>query len=197
MSVASELSALNGYILGAYDEVTNKGGTVPANKNMANLATAIASISGGGGAPLASCGIITESQDGIVNVEHGLGQRPTIWGIRRTGNDVSGIYSKYEAVQKLRYYDSHSANNSVFTLDIKSNRNMSSWNKSYTELVLVSTLGTYLNTETPFTTTADLNALPVNNKYIGMRFKTTSTEEAFLKTGVEYFWFALVTSTTP
>lgn len=49
MSIASELSALNGYILGAYDEVSDKGGTVPANKNMANLASAIASISGGGG----------------------------------------------------------------------------------------------------------------------------------------------------
>lgn len=47
MSIASELSALNGYILGAYDEVTNKGGTVPANKNMANLASAISSISSG------------------------------------------------------------------------------------------------------------------------------------------------------
>lgn len=49
MSIASELTALNGYILGAYDEVNDKGGTVPQNKNMANLATAIASISGGGG----------------------------------------------------------------------------------------------------------------------------------------------------
>lgn len=49
MSIASELSALNGYILSAYDEVNDKGGTVPANKNMANLASAIASISGGGG----------------------------------------------------------------------------------------------------------------------------------------------------
>lgn len=49
MSIASELTALNGYILDAYDEVTNKGGTVPQNKNMANLAAAIASISGGGG----------------------------------------------------------------------------------------------------------------------------------------------------
>lgn len=49
MSIASELSALNGYILGAYDEVSDKGGTVPTNKNMANLASAIASISGGGG----------------------------------------------------------------------------------------------------------------------------------------------------
>lgn len=49
MSIASELSALNGYILGAYDEINDKGGTVPANKNMANLASAISSIEGGGG----------------------------------------------------------------------------------------------------------------------------------------------------
>lgn len=49
MSIASELSALNGYILGAYDEINDKGGTVPANKNMANLATAIAGIPSGGG----------------------------------------------------------------------------------------------------------------------------------------------------
>lgn len=47
MSIASELSALNGYILGAYGEINTKGGTVPANKNMANLATAISTISSG------------------------------------------------------------------------------------------------------------------------------------------------------
>lgn len=49
MSIASELNALNGYILGAYDEISTMGGTVPANKNMSNLATAIASIPTGGG----------------------------------------------------------------------------------------------------------------------------------------------------
>lgn len=48
MSIASELNALNGYILGAYDEINTKGGTVPANKNMANLPTAIESIPAGG-----------------------------------------------------------------------------------------------------------------------------------------------------
>lgn len=47
MSIASELTALNGYILGAYDEINTKGGTIPANKNMANLASAIGSISTG------------------------------------------------------------------------------------------------------------------------------------------------------
>ena len=56
MSIASELTALNGYILGAYDEINDKGGTVPANKNMANLASAIASISGGGGGGDATIG---------------------------------------------------------------------------------------------------------------------------------------------
>lgn len=47
MSIASELNALNGYILGAYDGINTKGGTVPANKNMSNLASAIASIPSG------------------------------------------------------------------------------------------------------------------------------------------------------
>lgn len=47
MSIASELNVLNGYILGAYDEINTKGGTVPANKNMSNLASAIASIPSG------------------------------------------------------------------------------------------------------------------------------------------------------
>lgn len=49
MSIASELTALNGYILGAYDEVNTMGGTVPQNKNMTNLATAIGTIPTGGG----------------------------------------------------------------------------------------------------------------------------------------------------
>ena len=61
MSIASELSALNGYILGAYGEINTKGGTVPANKNMANLASAIASIeSGGGGFDLSALYPFTE-----------------------------------------------------------------------------------------------------------------------------------------
>lgn len=49
MSIASELNAMNGHILSAYDEINTKGGTVPANKNMANLASSISSIETGGG----------------------------------------------------------------------------------------------------------------------------------------------------
>ena len=49
MSIANELNAMNGHILGAYDEINAKGGTVPANKNMATLASSISSIETGGG----------------------------------------------------------------------------------------------------------------------------------------------------
>lgn len=199
MSIASELSALNGYILGAYDEINDKGGTVPANKNMANLASAIASISGGGGNPLVSCGTITASADGVVNVEHGLGQRPTIWGIRRAGKGgVTGVYSRYEAVQKIRYYEQDATNSVVFQMDVKSTRDMTSWNYNYTETVAqsISVSSSYPDTDTPFTSTSAY-ALPANNKYIGMWFYTSSSSDAFLKTGVDYFWFAIVTSMTP
>lgn len=46
MSIATELTNLNNNILDAYSAVQNMGGTVPANKNMANLDTAINSIPG-------------------------------------------------------------------------------------------------------------------------------------------------------
>ena len=50
MSIASELTNLSTNITNAYDAINTKGGTIPANKNTANLATAINSISGGGSA---------------------------------------------------------------------------------------------------------------------------------------------------
>ena len=44
MSIATELTALSGHITNAYDAVQTKGGTIPTNKNMANLDDAILSI---------------------------------------------------------------------------------------------------------------------------------------------------------
>ena len=49
MSIATELEALNTNIKNAYDAIDTKGGTIPQNKNMVNLPTAIASIPAGGG----------------------------------------------------------------------------------------------------------------------------------------------------
>ena len=94
MSIASELNALNGYILGAYDEINNKGGTVPANKNMANLASAIASISsGGGGGGGFATGTYTPSSTTTTSftITHDLGSTPNIilfWDADYRGNDV-------------------------------------------------------------------------------------------------------------
>lgn len=70
MSIASELNAMNGYILGAYDEINSKGGTVPSNKNMANLASSIASISGGGGGDVDISGLFgfTKAVSGTFSV---------------------------------------------------------------------------------------------------------------------------------
>lgn len=47
MSIATELTALSGHITNAYNAVQTKGGTIPTNKNMANLDDAILSIQSG------------------------------------------------------------------------------------------------------------------------------------------------------
>lgn len=49
MSIASQLQALENNISDAYDMVSQRGGTVPARKNMENLDSAIATIPSGGG----------------------------------------------------------------------------------------------------------------------------------------------------
>ena len=49
MSIASEISRINTNIASAYTAVSNKGGTLPQTQNSANLATAIDSITTGGG----------------------------------------------------------------------------------------------------------------------------------------------------
>lgn len=84
MSIASELSALNGHIISAYDEISTMGGTVPANKNMSNLASAIASIpsGGGGGGAKVAHGVMDITADQSVAygegpvINHNLGVVP-------------------------------------------------------------------------------------------------------------------------
>lgn len=125
MSVASELSALNGYILGAYDEVDNKGGTVPQNKNMANLATAIASISGGGGggANIATGEITYASKtklttSGYNTITHNLGREPLgiMWFLTDIGNNAQisaqaeCVYAFYcDATQSIKMCNKQSS----------------------------------------------------------------------------------------
>lgn len=49
MSIATELQNYNDGLLGAYNAVDTKGGTIPTNKNLTNLPTAIDSIPSGAG----------------------------------------------------------------------------------------------------------------------------------------------------
>lgn len=49
MSVADELAKTRDYLKNAYAKVEEKGGTLPTQQNMANLAGAIGTVSGGGG----------------------------------------------------------------------------------------------------------------------------------------------------
>lgn len=128
MSIASELTALNGYILGAYDEINTKGGTVPANKNMANLASAIATISGGGGGggDVVS-GVIEYASKTNLNsfpnyiLTHNLGKEPKgiCWFVVNaplSGDNVQAIkygvlahYVDENICYKLTSYDTSSA----------------------------------------------------------------------------------------
>ena len=48
MSIASEITRIKGNIVNAYTKISDKGGTLPATQNSANLATAIDSIPQGG-----------------------------------------------------------------------------------------------------------------------------------------------------
>lgn len=86
MSIASELNALNGYILGAYDEINTKGGTVPANKNMANLATAIGSISSGSSTTITPLSV---TENGTYTAPTGTAYSPVTVNV--SGSESVGI----------------------------------------------------------------------------------------------------------
>lgn len=89
MSIASELSALNGYILGAYDEINGKGGTVPANKNMANLASAISSISSGTPTTITPLQV---TENGTYTAPTGTAYSPVTVNVSG-GGGISGLYT--------------------------------------------------------------------------------------------------------
>lgn len=191
MSIASELSALNGYILGAYDEINDKGGTVPTNKNMANLASAIASISGGGGAVLCNMGAFTPSSSGVYNLEHGLDKKPIIWGIRPKASLQNMQFEKYEAIQKLNYYTGSVVNqNDIYayqTVTVGTGGHFGA--RLYNQNLNASS--TWVDATTEWTSSGAV-PMPVNDKYIGVNvYEAGSTITNHLKVGVEYLWFAM------
>ena len=59
MSIASTIASMQTNLSNAYAKINDKGGTLPANKNLQNLASAIDSIQGGGGVSTQSQNIFT------------------------------------------------------------------------------------------------------------------------------------------
>lgn len=81
MSIASEITRINGNIASAYTAASNKGATLPATQNSANLATCIASISGGGGGNIPNYQIV----NGV------LSKKTSTYNL--TGSEFSGVTS--------------------------------------------------------------------------------------------------------
>jgi hypothetical protein len=78
MSVASQLEQLETDITNAYSAIDTKGGTIPAHKNTNNLATAINSISTGGGGGSASDYFYSQPSQDFYNALALIKQFPTI-----------------------------------------------------------------------------------------------------------------------
>ena len=68
MSVQSEIDRIITAVGNAYSKVSEKGGTVPASQTVANLATAIASIPAGGGAPSLQSKSVTYTANGAATI---------------------------------------------------------------------------------------------------------------------------------
>ena len=107
MSIASELNALNGHIISAYDEVNTKGGTVPANKNMANLATAIGSISTGSSTTITPLSV---TENGTYTAPTGTAYSPVTVNV--SGGESIGITREVSSDGRYQM----PANNFTFSL---------------------------------------------------------------------------------
>ena len=87
MSIASEIVRIKNSIENVYSAISTKGGTVPQNRNSANLASAIGSVTGGGGISLSVPNCNSNISSGTLNLN---------------GTQVSGLaYNKYLTVSKL------------------------------------------------------------------------------------------------
>lgn len=68
MSIASEITRINTNIASAYTACSNKGATMPVTQNSANLASTIATISGGGGGGSLQTKSVTINSNGTTTV---------------------------------------------------------------------------------------------------------------------------------
>ena len=101
MSISSAITAAQGRVADCYTAISNKGGTLPATQNLANMPTAIGSIPSGGGTKF---GASIDSLIGDVDA-NGVLQFPSVGGnLVFTGvKDVVsyGLYYKFYNNQQI------------------------------------------------------------------------------------------------
>ena len=102
MSIASELNNLSTNILNAYDAIETKGGTIPTNKNMVNIPSAVDSIPAGGS--------FTGIPKSVVNSEYTSTTDVTEFAIPSEATSVSTYMFWYAFYQSpsLKKFDAHS-----------------------------------------------------------------------------------------
>ena len=92
MSIASQIEDYADGLSAAYDIVQQRGGTIPAQKNMNNLDTAIATIPSGGGSPTTPTITNATYSNGVITITGtDFGSSPTIKMYNRK-------YSRYDDI---------------------------------------------------------------------------------------------------
>ncbi|MBR1841041.1 MAG: hypothetical protein IJ778_02815, partial [Alphaproteobacteria bacterium] len=114
MTIASEITRINGNIAAAYTAAGNKGATLPATQNSANLATCIGTISGGGYSEFPS-----------YQVSNGVASRRS--GVL-TGTEFSGISSVGDYGL---YYAFFNCSGLIGTLDLSSLTSLGNYGLQY------------------------------------------------------------------
>lgn len=98
MTIASAITAAQGRVADAYTAISNKGGTLPATQNLANMPTAINSINTGGGGS-SKYGATADTFLGDIDA-NGILKRPSgVADLVFTGVqdiDYYGLYYKFE-----------------------------------------------------------------------------------------------------
>lgn len=117
MTIASEITRINGNIADAYTAISTAGGTLPATQNSDNLAAAIATISGGGGGgdtvyAINNTGSTISQGDKVWLNKHNI---PSVTGTKYSRLAAS-TYTTFMMIGNIPYdYNSKNSNLTVFS----------------------------------------------------------------------------------
>lgn len=169
MSIASQITALAGNISDAYNMVAQRGGTMPARKNMENLDTAIATIPSGG--PTKDYGTVT------------LADYYYEWTVRSAYNCTATVTDSDTFLAAVEAHPEWEWNGIGYTLQCRYNVANAGWRFNY---------------DTTYYTTAQVadfgisitNATLNNSTYVYLEYtlhlNTSSTTAASISNYLEY-----------